>query len=1550
MEHIASRIAQLSPEKRALLEKELTRRRRAAALAKPNIPRREGSGPWPATVDQSAIWFFHQMDPATSAYNIGSGLRLHGMLDLELLARALDALVARHETLRLRLPAIDGRPYIEVVEQWNGPLEVLDLRDRPHPNKALQEEGTRLIREPFDLENGPLFRMPLLRITDDQWVLIAVLHHTITDWWTFQLFHRELFMLYAAFYEQEPPPFSPLPIQFVDWALWRERWLTGAEAEQQRAYWLERLEGAPIVFELPGDFARPPRPSQRGAREYFVLDETVLRAVREAGRRVDASSLVALLAATFAFLHRLSEADDILIGTPVSFDRNMEETRNLMGYLLNTVVFRGELHGDPDFNTLLERTRATVLGAFANKELPFRELVERMNPPRDMSRMPIYQVEFIYVSHEGELFSGHTRKSDFARNLPFSVEDYGLDRRTSPVDLQFSFLEGSRHIEVVLEYATDLFRAGTMARYARILANLIKRMLAAPETPISRLSLLSAEERTLVCEGWAEADAEWTRLIQPAEPGPCQTIGGMIEAAAARFGDRPAVVAGDETLTHAELQRQATNVAHHLIAQGVRPGDHVGVSLTRGPLLLPSLLGVLAAGAAYVPLDPAFPPHRLGFMARDANLRLILAERATRSCWDEGRHRCLDVATLLADPAEPARELPIPDPDTPAYLIYTSGSTGRPKGVLVPHRAVTAALRAQAALIDLSPIDRFLAVTTLSFDISAMELFLPLGHGATLVVADARTAADGSLLAEALEAHAITAMQATPATWRMMIDTGWTGKADLKVCSGGEALPADLAANLSTNNLGLWNLYGPTETTIWSAGTELAPGEPVTLGGSFPGERLAILDSHLEPLPPGLAGDLYISGEGLSLGYWRRPALTAAAFVPDPRGPAGARRYRTGDRATWDESGRVRFQGRGDGQVKLRGFRIETDEIRAHLLERSEIQDARVVIKELPGGPALAAYYLAERTPDAAVLRAHLAARVPGYMVPSFFVRLTRFPLTPNRKLDVSALPDPRPERSVSAAEVAVPRNDMERTLFAIWSSVLGSEAFGATDNFFEIGGHSLTATRIIARLREHHGMALSLERFFQLPTIADQARVLRRDGSKAQPPIPVAAPAESYPLSHAQRNLWLRDCMAQRTHPDEGTFSNNMVGAFRLVGAFDSHAFRLAWQALYRRHAALRTRFRFIGEEPRQVVLAQDQPWLEECVLGESTDAAAREAALTEHFREMAETAFDLERTTLLRLRVIEKRPCERLMVLCMHHLIGDGWSLNLLFQECAALYAFFKRGEGDAERLPLPRLRVQYHDYAVWQQGRSYERERAFWRARFPEAPRLMALPSDGQTGARAFSGGTVSGKIDAEVRAALGRLALRHEVSVAGVVLAAFKLLLAQLCGTEEVTVGVSAANRAHSDLDRVIGFFVNPILVRTTIPLDGALEDLLAEVAASLTQALDHSAFPFDLLVDELNPSRAGVGQPLFNVSFAYQNFAGTVETEGGGASLEGLSVEVVTELPLNTAKFDLTLFAYELDSGLELRFEYATRRFDEARIATYLTSLIRYLGQMASLAS
>ncbi|SFH12235.1 non-ribosomal peptide synthetase [Pseudomonas sp. NFACC45] len=1506
---IAKRFITLPLDKRKLyLEKMLEEGVSPANLPIPEV--RLGFEHIPLSYAQERQWFLWQMDPHSSAYHIPSALRLKGQLDVPALERSFNALLERHESLRTTFSE-NGEQTVQVIHR-HMPLgiAVQALTAGPSANqdddiKAFVEAETT---RPFDLRQGPLLRVSLLKIAEDDHVLALIQHHIIADGWSMQVLVDELVRHYAADTAGQPLALPALSVQYADYAIWQRHWLEAGERERQLAYWVQTLGDEQPVLELPLDHPRPPVQSFRGARLDLNLPPELGAALKQLAQREGASLFMVLLASFQALLHRYSGQPQIRVGVPVA-NRNRVETEGLIGFFVNTQVLNAHVDGQLPFDRLLAQVKQSAMAAQAHQDLPFEQLIEALQPERSLSHSPIFQVMF-----------NHQTASDTQNRqlqLPhMSVEDLVWEGRTAQFDLTLGTYETGQGVAAELTYATDLFEPQTIERLARHWQNLLQGIVDAPQQRIGELPLLDTAQQRLTQQ-------DWHRVVDHGSAALC--VHQRIAEQARNTPDALALTIDGQALNYGQLDARANQLAHRLIGLGVTPDQPVGIAVQRSAEMIVGLLAILKAGGAYVPLDPAYPEDRLAYMIQDSGIELLLTQAPLQAQLPIPA----TLQTLLLDQPDAAwLGAPRTCPEVPltaehlAYVIYTSGSTGKPKGVMVRHGALSNFVTSMIARPGITASDRMLSLTTFSFDIFGLEIYGPLSAGASVVLTGQNVHQDPQAVLALIEQHDVTVLQATPSSWRMLLDHEHSALlAGRTFLCGGEALPLELAQRLLALSPRVWNLYGPTETTIWSAVHPLSlENSRPFLGKPLDNTALYIVGSDLTLNPAGAPGELLIGGDGLARGYFQRPALTAERFVPDPFSTCGERLYRTGDLTRYRAEGVVEYIGRIDHQVKIRGLRIELGEIEAALLAQDSVRETVVVAHEAPTGAQLVGYVVpatgevADESSLRASLKAALKAQLPEYMVPAHLVFLAQLPLTPNGKVDRKALPAPD-VGDVQRLYVA-PRNQREQQVAAIWQEVLKLERVGLEDNFFELGGHSLLVTQVVSRVRRALDIEVPLRSLFEHSTLQDFVNGLDAgQGEQAPAMVPVSRDAP-LPLSFAQERQWF----LWKMDPDSAAY--NIPTALRIRGALDKIALRHSFEALLARHESLRTAFVEDDGRTCQVIRPQWQVHFVEHRL-----AVADEASIQAFLEQQTQRPFDLLSEALLRVALLELSEREHMLVLTVHHIVADAWSLQVMVDDLMSLYSAFIQ-EQPAQ---LPPLAVQYADYAVWQRqwmaAGEQERQLAYWTGQLGSEQPLLALPTDHPRPAQqSLRGARLPIVLDRALSDALKALARRENVTLFVLLLGSFQALLHRYSGQADIRVGVPIANRQRLETERLIGFFVNTQVLRAEFHSDLTGAGLLQQLKQTAMAAQMHQDLPFEQLVDALQPQRNLSHSPLFQAMFNHRNETGATLAH----ALPGLAVEPFGWAQ-RTAQFDLSLDTTDSPQGLHAALTYATDLFEPATV-------------------
>ncbi|HEX3532532.1 MAG TPA: amino acid adenylation domain-containing protein [Thermoanaerobaculia bacterium] len=1508
----------------------------------------------PLSFAQQRLWFIDQLEPGSPLYNVPVALRVEGPLDPRVLERSLSEIVGRHETLRTTFAALEGAPIQVIHPRSPFVLPVVDLSGLPESRRAAlarrlaEEEAGR----PFDLARGLMLRALLVRLAEGDNVTALTMHHVASDGWSMGILVREVAALYAAFAAGRPSPLPELATQYADFSVWQHSWLRGELLDNEISYWRRQLAHLPPRLELPTDRPRPAVQSLRGAVRPVRLPAGLTRQAQALSRHEGATLFMLLLAGFQALLARTSGQQDVAVGSPVA-GRNRVEIEGLIGFFVNTLVLRGNLSGnqrsEPSFRELLGRARETALAAYLHQDVPFEKLVEELAPERSLAQTPLFQVMLVLQNAP----MGSLEVQDL-RLHPLPVAG-----TTSKFDLTVTLTEDGGGLSGTAEHATDLFDSTTIDRLIGHFERLLAAAVEAPERRIAELPLLSEAER-------GQTVIEWNDTGPSEAPTVCDAGAQELFAAQAlRTPDAVAVVFGDgqqtAVLTYAELAGRAGRLARHLRRLGVGPDVLVGLFVERSLDMVVGMLGILQAGGAYVPLDPGYPEQRLAFMLEDTRAPVVVTQEPL-----QGRVPAGGAEVVLLD--GDWLDFPLsreggggwergPGGEGLAYVIYTSGSTGRPKGVALSHGALRNLIDWHLATL-LGGV-RTLQIASVSFDASFHEMFACWGSGGTLVVVAEETRRDMQALASLLVEQQIE-KAILPVVVLTQLAEVFAGRAELpplrEITTTGERLQTNRAMAALFERLpecAFHNHYGPSETHVATAFT--LPSDPAdwqvypSIGRPIRRSSAHVLETGLEPglvpAPVGVPGDLHLGGACVARGYLGRPGLTAERFVPDPFSSApGGRLYRTGDTVRLAVNGELEYLGRFDDQVKIRGFRIELGEIEAALATHPAVREAIVVVRGEGAARRLVACVIpAEGIQELdGLLRAHLRDRLPDYMVPAAFVPVESFPLTPSGKVDRRALalscPEPRPgPREVASAGAAAPLTPAEELLAGIWSEVLGVERVGIHESFFALGGHSLLATQVMSRIRGVFGTDLPVRQLFESPMIAELARAVEQAGSTVQaPPIFPVQRNRDLPASFAQQRLWLIDQI------EPGNPAYNIPLALRLSGEIEPGLLARIFSEIVRRHEALRTTFASRDDGPVQViaVIASVEP-LELPLLdlshlpAEEREAQARALALSE-----ARRPFDLQRGPLLRLLLVRLAGTDWLLLLTLHHIVSDGWSLGVLVREVTALYEAYSQGLPS----PLPELPVQYADFAAWQrswlQGEALEAQLGYWRRRLAGAPAVLELPLDRpRPPVQSYRGAACPVVLSLPLSEAIGRLCRQQGVTPFMALLAGWAVLLERHAGQEDVLVGTPIAGRNRREIESLIGFFVNTLVLRADLSGkpsgNPSLAELLGQVRRTALDAFAHQDLPFERLVEELAPERTLAHTPLFQVQLVLQN------APMGDLVVPGLAISTLG-VDSGVAKFDLSLSLSESPDGFAGVLAYAADLFDRStaeRLAARFQTLL-----------
>ncbi|MET4677050.1 MULTISPECIES: non-ribosomal peptide synthetase [unclassified Luteibacter] len=1491
----------------------------------------EGAAVHALSSPQRDIYHDQLMKGRTPTYNIGGYVDLFGGVDAARFRQALQLAVRKHDCLRLRLVSRgEDTPGQVITQELAMSLPLLDVSDREAPEQHARAWIRECINTPFDLFDGPLFRCALLKLSESrfQWFICA--HHIVVDGWGIDTIIQSVASLYNALANGEAPDAeAPSYLAFVanDAA-----YLASTSFDRDRDHWLGTYPDVP-------DPLLAPRHRDTVVGQPFSTGECSWRLSRDLDEKIDA--LVATHGSTRfqvflglfqAFFLRLEQRDELAVGLSV-LNRKDAAARRTAGMFTNVLPMRLAFDTSRSFVALLEAIAPALRQAYRHQRFPVGALNEGLDLFRE-HRAQVYDLSISYEHGGTELFFGTVRGW---------VVKCTNDHEGTPLRLCVRDDLGTGESTMFFIFGRAYFDDGEIATLRERFIVFMEALLADAHAPLSSIPVVLASERKQFAD-WNATDVAY--------PDTC--LHTWFERCVDRQPDAIALVHGDVSLTYAELNRRANRLAHHLLAMGVQPDDRIALCLERSVSMVVGLLAVLKAGGAYVPIDPTYPPERLAYLLHDAQPRLLLTDetgcRALGASVDATTHLRLDL------PSPPWITLPASNPEVAgvtsqhlAYVIYTSGSTGQPKGVMVEHRHVAHQVVALQRAYDLRPGDRLLQFASLAFDMSVEEIFPALVTGATLVLRTDACLASPMAFAAFCAEHRLTWINLPSTFWAQLP----TERPELplpdtlrRVSVGGDAIsPSAVAAWFARagHRPTLFNAYGPTEATVNATLLRMdeVPRVP-SIGRPVSNAQVHLLDAVQKPVPVGAVGELYIGGSGVARGYLHRPTLTAERFIDDPfANRAGARMYRTGDLGRYLPDGAIEFLGRNDHQVKVRGYRIELGEIEARLATHSSVHET--VVLALGEGLArrLVAYVVARgsEADDAALaglLRAHLAVDLPDYMLPSAFVRLDAFPLTPNGKLDRKALPEPGDE-AFALRPYEAPRGEVETELATLWRELLGIERIGRHDHFFELGGHSLVAIRLLGRMARAFDRVLPLATLFSHPTVAELAVAVealgREDAHPVLPPIRPVVHGETLPLSYAQQRLWFMDQLDR----DSAIYHVSLV--VRMTGEVDGALLHRSLDRLLARHEALRTVFRAIDGEPHAALLPTDTafPFVEHDLRGTSDP----DGALVRYTDDNARTPYDLEHGPLVRACLVRVADRDCTLLLGMHHIVADGWSLHLLAREIGTLYTAFAQGQDDA----LPPLPVQYPDYAAWQRAvltpQRLQRQVDYWRHTLAGAPDLLNLPTDRPRPARqSFAGAVVPLRVDATVAGRLRQVCARHGVSLFMLLTAAWSSVLARLSGQDDVVIGTLSANRGQREIEPLIGFFVSTLALRLDLSGEPDTAGMLARVRQRILAAQENQDLPFEQVVELARPSRRLDHSPLFQVLIAWQS------NDRGRFALPGIEVSQA-EMSLAAIRYDLELHLYEDEDAIVGGLGYATALFDEASIERHVGYLGAVLDAMAA---
>ncbi|HLO86301.1 MAG TPA: amino acid adenylation domain-containing protein [Nostocaceae cyanobacterium] len=1479
----------------------------------------------PLSFAQQRLWFFSQLEPDSSAYNIPAAIRLRGKLNIAALTKSITEIIQRHEILRTTFTAVDGEALQIIGKGDNFTLSLINLQELPETKK--QQEVLNLAnleaQKPFNLLKDSLIRVTLLQLAETDHVLLLTMHHIVSDGWSIGILIKELTTLYTAFSQNRPSPLSQLPIQYADFAIWQRKWLQGEVLQTQINYWKQHLAGDLPILELPSDFPRPAIQSNNGATHSFQLSKPLTDQLKELSKQEGVTLFMTLLATFKVLLHRYTQQEDIIVGTPIA-NRNRAEIEGLIGFFVNTLILRTNLSNNPNFRELLQQVREVTLGAYAHQDLPFERLVEELQPGRNLSHNPLFQVMFILQNASTEVI-----------NLPeLTLETIKTEKNTANFDLTLYLSETDTGLQGGLEYNTDIFDPTRITRMLGHFQVLLEAIITNPEQKLSDLPLLTFSEQSQLLE-WNNTQADYPQN---------HCIHQLFEAQVEKTPDAVAVVWGNQYLTYQELNQKANQLAHYLQKLGIKPETRVGICIERSLEMLVGVLSILKAGGAYVPLDPAYPVERLNLMLKDAKIPVLITKNQLLKQTLSKEIKIVDLDLDWPQIAQLSPSNPVNthlEPENLAYIIYTSGSTGQSKGVMIQHCSLVNAYFAWETIYKLrETATSYLQMASFSFDVFSGDWIRALCSGGKLVLCPRDFLLSPEKLYELMQKEKIDCAEFVPVVLRNLINYLDTSQQRLEfmrllICGSDSWSGVEYQRFLQfcSPQTRLINSYGLTESTIDSSyfettAEDLISDQLLPIGRPFPNTKLYVLDKNLQPVPIGVIGELYISGISLARGYMNRPELTAEKFIPHPfSNKSGERLYKTGDLVRYLPNGNIEFLKRIDYQVKIRGFRIEIGEIEAAIHQHPKVRDTVVIVREdVKDDKRLVAYIVTQITDiTTSEIRNFLKTKLPAYMIPSAFVMLEELPLTPNGKINRLALPAPDIIQQQSEEKTFLPLTPVEEILTGIWAEILNIKQINIHDNFFELGGHSLLATRVISQIRKILKVELPLRCLFESPTIAELAKeiekITKADFKVKLPSIRQSSRTGNVPLSSAQKRLWY----LHQLQPNDTAY--NIFNPVRIIGLLDVPALEKSLNEIIQRHEILRTNFTLENGQPVQVIAPALTLKLPIIDLSKLLDAEKEQTA-QKLAQQEAEKPFKLDTDPLLRATLLRLDQTEYILLFTMHHIIFDGWSTGILIQELLSFYEAFSLGKNST----LPELTIQYADFTIWQnqwlQGEVLEKLITYWQHQLQNLPTLK-LPTDYPRTIKPTSPGSQqSFKLSPTISQQIKTLSTQQGVTIFMTLLAAFAILIHYYSQQNDIVIGTDVANRNQGETEGLIGFFVNQLVLRTKFDGNPSLRELLKIVQSVTLDAYAHQDLPFDKLVEIINPERNLHSTPLFQVKLIFQNNP-TTALNISGLHFQDLQMET------KTATFDLLFELKDTEEGIRGLLKYNTDLFAASTIARML---------------
>ncbi|MBL6449339.1 amino acid adenylation domain-containing protein [Fulvivirga sp. 29W222] len=1467
----------------------------------PAVKPRPRTGEVPLSFAQERLWFMDNLH-GTVQYHMHWVFRLKGDLDTDVLEKSLRGVIRRHEVMRTVIKVENEAPAQVVlpVEDWN--LQRHDIGEIEKQFGSIDDFVEQEIKKPFNLSSDFMVRAHLISLSEGEHLLVPVLHHISFDGWSMATLVHELKELYNSFLRKSPPTLQPLSLQYSDYAVWQRKYLAGDVLNQKLTYWTDQLQGL-TPLDMPTDFRRPPQQSFRGAQVSGTISKELKDKLMKLSQKEGVTLYMTMLAAFNVLLYRYTGQDDIAVGTATA-GRQQKEIEGLIGFFINTIVLRNQVDGQGTFKELVQQIKSVTLAGFENQEVPFEKVVEALGVERDMSRNALFQIQFLMQN---------TPKTEELKFDNVELIHENNDTVTSRFDLNFSLTEVEDEIYLEIVYCLDLFKHDTVERLFKHFVNVLTSIVDHPESHIDTINLLDEEEKALIMNDFSQT------ITLPQEE---KTLIDLFYQQAEKTPDNVALALRDTTLTYKELDERSNKLASYLMERGISKGKIVPLCLDRSFEMIIGILGVLKTGAAYAPIDPEYPQERITYILRDTESKIAISNSRCRHLL-----RYTDVFSTIVSldkdwdtiGQQPGEKLPVETRlKDLMYIIYTSGSTGQPKGVLQEHGALTNFILHQSNEFKIAEDDRVLQFYSYCFDPSVEQIFMPLINGAVCVLIPDDTRRDHDLVEKYLHDLSITHLQATPGFLNNLKPGKYNGLR--RVVAGGEVCAPKLYEKWR-DYCTFYNKYGPTETAI-SATQYKCNGEidteralSIPIGRPVTNTLVRILDKNMNMVPIGVAGDMYIGGVQLARGYHQMPELTREKFVPDEfSDEKGNRLYHTGDLARWMPDGNIDFLGRSDEQIKIRGYRVEPSEIEKVLQKASGIKQCVVIgSQDHAGYNRLVAYVLTDENYQKEKAKEYLLAHLPEYMVPSFFVEIDHIPLTSTSKVDKKALPAVE-GMALSNNNITKPRNEVEEKLIEIYKDILEIDQVGIHDNFFEIGGHSLLATRAVSVIRKKLGTGLSLNDFFMYPRVADLSS--RMDTSTAESTLPkiyVQPKNGNIPLSFAQERLWFIDKL-------RGSEQYHMPWAFEVKGNLNLSYLESAFSGIVNRHEILRT-----------VVEESDGKGFQKVLPAEGwkmtvTDWSAIENKDIEgYITNLIKAPFDLAQDFMLRAEVIRKSDEEHIVVVVFHHIAFDGWSVSVLVKELVELYnsLFYKRPAH------VPHLSLQYADYALWQrkhlEGKELNKQIQYWKDKLTGVPALQ-MPTDyPRPNIQGVDGGMYQHTLDKSLADKLYALSKHEETTLYMTMVAAFKVLLHRYTAQQDICIGSPIANRTQTELETMVGFFVNTLALRTTVKGDMTFKDYLQQVKKTTLEAYQYQDAPFERVVEAIGVDRNMSHSPIFQILFVMQNTPPIDNIKLGDVNLKNRDFDTAL------SRFDIDINVTERNDEMIINWGYCKDLFKNETI-------------------